>query len=87
MRCIFTNRTMGIGCFSIGTNGDPSYHHEHQWSLCVSIGQPSNYGTMSQVLLQLVVTVRRGVCFSSGFNLAPSLFLPGINWYGVYYMM
>ena len=29
---------------------------------------------MSQVLLQLVVTVRRGVCFSSEFNLAPNLF-------------
>ena len=47
MRCIFTNRTIGIGCFSIGTNrtigtnGDPSYHHQHQWSLFVSIGQPS----------------------------------------------
>ena len=47
----------------------------------------ANYGTMSQVLLQLVVTVRRGVCFFSGFNLAPKLFLPGINWYGLYYMM
>ena len=47
MRCIFTNRTIGIGCFSIGTNrtigtnGDPSYHHQHQWSLFVSIGRPS----------------------------------------------
>ena len=46
MRCIFTNRT--IGCFSIGTNrtigfnGDPSYHHSHEWSLFVSIGQPSH---------------------------------------------
>ena len=28
----------------------------------------ANYSTMSQVLLQLVVMVRRGVCFSSGFN-------------------
>ena len=28
----------------------------------------ANYGTMSQVFLQLVVTVGRAVCFSSGFN-------------------
>ena len=41
MRYIVTNRTIGVGCFSIGTNGDPSYHHLHQWSLFVSIGQPS----------------------------------------------
>ena len=34
----------------------------------------ANNSTMSQVLLQLVVTVRRGVCFSSEFNLAPNLF-------------
>ena len=33
----------------------------------------ANYGTMSHVLLQLVVTVRRGVCFFSGFNLAPTV--------------
>ena len=49
MRCIFTNRTIGIGCFAIGTNrtigtnGDPSYHHYHQWCLFVSIGQPSYF--------------------------------------------
>ena len=55
MRCIFTNRTIGIGCFSIGTNrtigtnGDPSYHHFHQWSLFVSIGQPSGYANTFKV--------------------------------------
>ena len=61
MRCIFTNRTIEIKCFSIGTNrtigtnGDPSYHHQHQWSLFVSIGQPScyyKYVKQNKILLQ-----------------------------------
>ena len=43
------DRTIGITSFSIGTNptigtkGHPSYHHQHQWSLFVSIEQPSQF--------------------------------------------
>ena len=34
MRCIFTNRTIGIGCFSIGTNrtiGQKGWELEKKW--------------------------------------------------------
>ena len=66
MRCIFTNRTIEIECFSIGTyrtigtNGDPSYHHQHQWSLFVSIGQPSMILYSIWVLLKETSPTSRG---------------------------
>ena len=60
MRCILTNTTIGMTSFSVGTNptigtdGQPSYHHEHQSSLFVSIGQPSKTTAVVTVISRLL---------------------------------
>ena len=88
MRCIFTNRTIAIRCFSIGTtptigtNGDPSYHHQHQWSLFVSIGPPSSlFASPSENLIKVLPLRNKKVrgSYSNGnfFKLACSWALNG----------
>ena len=80
MRCIFTSWTIGMTSLSIGTkrtigtNGDPSHHHQHQWSVFVSIGQPSLKKPVTQGHYPNTYTVKKlMLANSSGESWTPKI--------------